>query len=92
MTLKIFLDDKSFHCRKQSIPAASRSKLIIQKAVHMDLFGSNAVVSCNEAEARKFVAVCRSLPGGCSLRYMRHFALQGFVLNNLNKCSLMKGH
>ena len=64
MTLKIFLDDKSFHCRKQSIPAASRSKLIIQKAVHMDLFGSNAVVSCNEAEARNLLLYAGHCPVG----------------------------
>ncbi len=36
MTLKIFLDDKSFHCLKHAIPSGSRSKLIIQKAVHLD--------------------------------------------------------
>ena len=48
MTLKIFPDDKSFHCLKQSFPAESRSKSIIEKAVHLELFGHNAVLSCEE--------------------------------------------
>jgi hypothetical protein len=53
--LKIFLDDKSFHCLKRSIPATSRSKSIIEKAVHLSRFGSNAVLSCDEAEARNLL-------------------------------------
>jgi hypothetical protein len=60
MTLKIFLDDKSFHCLKQSIPAGSRSKLILENALH---FGSNAVVSCDEAEARNLLLYADHCPG-----------------------------
>jgi|GraSoiStandDraft_16_1057320.scaffolds.fasta_scaffold1417282_2 hypothetical protein len=52
ITLKIFLDDKSFHCLKQSIPPGSRSKLVLKQAVHL---GSNAVLSCDEAEARNLL-------------------------------------
>ena len=63
MTLKIFLDDKSFHCLKQSIPAGSRSKSIIEKAVHLDLFGGNAVLSCDEAEARNLLLYAGHCPG-----------------------------
>ena len=63
MTLKIFLDDKSFHCLKQSIPSGSRSKSIIEKAVHLDLFGSNAVLSCEEAEARNLLLFAGHCPG-----------------------------
>ena len=63
MTLKIFLDDKSFHCLKQSIPPGSRSKSIIEKAVHLDLFGSNAVLSCEEAEARNLLLFAGHCPG-----------------------------
>ena len=63
MTLKIFLDDKSFHCLKQSIPAGSRSKSIIEKAVHLDLFGGNAVISCAEAEARNLLIDAGHCPG-----------------------------
>lgn len=63
MTLKIFLDDKSFHCLKQSIPAGSRSKSIIAKAVHLDLFGSNAVLSCDETEARNLLIYATHCPG-----------------------------
>src|SRR5258708_16803959 len=63
MTLKIFLDDKSFHCLKQSIPARSRSKSIIEKAVHLDLFGGNAVICSNEAEARNLLIYAGHCPG-----------------------------
>ena len=63
MTLKIFLDDKSFHCLKQSIPGGSRSKSIIEKAVHLDLFGHNAVLSCEEAEARNLLLYAEHCPG-----------------------------
>jgi len=63
MILKIFLDDKSFHCLKQSIPARSRSKLIIESALHLRFFGSNAVVSCDEAEARNLLLYGNHCPG-----------------------------
>ena len=63
MTLKIFLDDKSFHCLNRSIPPGSRSKSIIEKAVHLDLFGSNAVLSCEEAEARNLLLFAGHCPG-----------------------------
>lgn len=63
MILKIFLDDKSFHCLKQSIPARSRSKLVIDNAVHLTFFGSNAVVSCDETEARNLLLYASHCPG-----------------------------
>jgi hypothetical protein len=63
MTLKIFLDDKSFHCLKRSIPAGSRSKLIIESAVHLQFFGSNAVVSCGETEGRNLLLYANHCPG-----------------------------
>jgi hypothetical protein len=63
MTLKIFLDDKSFYCLKQSIPPGSRSKLILQQAVQLDLFGSNAVISCDETEARNLLLYAGHCPG-----------------------------
>jgi hypothetical protein len=63
MILKIFLDDKSFHCLKQSIPARSRSKLIIENALYLKFFGSNAVVSCDEAEARNLLLYADHCPG-----------------------------
>ena len=62
MNLKIFLDDKSFHCLKQSIPAGSRSKLIIGNALHLKFFGSNAVVSCDEVEARNLLLYAAHCP------------------------------
>ena len=60
MTLKIFLDDKSFHCLKQAIPAGSRSKTIIANAVH---WNRNVVLSCNEAEARNLLLYAGHCPG-----------------------------
>jgi hypothetical protein len=63
MKLTIFLDDKSFHYLKQSIPARSRSKLIIESALHLKFFGSNAVISCDEAEARNLLLYASHCPG-----------------------------
>jgi hypothetical protein len=60
---EIFLDDKSFHCLKRAIPAASRAKLVIEEAVNLKFFGSSTVISCNEAEARNLLAYARHCPG-----------------------------
>jgi hypothetical protein len=62
MTLKIFLDDKSFHCLKDAIPSGSPSKFVIQKAVHLNLFGRNAVLSCEETEARNLLIYAGHCP------------------------------
>jgi predicted short-subunit dehydrogenase-like oxidoreductase (DUF2520 family) len=62
MILKIFLDDKGFHRLKQSIPAASPSKLIIKSAFHLKFFGGNTVVSCDEAEARNLLLYAGHCP------------------------------
>jgi hypothetical protein len=61
--LKIFLDDKSFHCLKHSIPLGSHSKLVIEHAVHLNLFGSNTVLSCDESEARNLLLYAGHCPG-----------------------------
>jgi len=63
MTLKIFLDDKSFHCLKHCIPPGSRSKLLLEKAVPLNFFGSNTVISCDEAEARNLLLYAGHCPG-----------------------------
>lgn len=63
MTLKIFLDDKSFHCLKRAIPDGSRAKLVIEEAVNLNFFGSNTVISCHEAEARSMLAYAKHCPG-----------------------------
>ena len=63
MTLKIFLDDKSFHCLKQCIPPGSRSKLLLEKSVPLNFFGSNTVISCEEAEARNLLLYAGHCPG-----------------------------
>jgi hypothetical protein len=71
MTLKIFLDDKSFHCLKQSIPPDSRSQWVLNektvqfKNVGGSLFGSNIVIviSCDEAEARDLLLYAGRCPG-----------------------------
>jgi hypothetical protein len=62
VTLKIFLDDKSLRCLKRAIPRGSHSKLIIQKAVRLHLFGGNAVLSCVESEARNLLIYARHCP------------------------------
>jgi len=63
MTLKIFLDDKSFHCLKQCIPPGSRSKFLLEKAVPLNFFGSNTVISCDELEARNLLLYASHCPG-----------------------------
>lgn len=63
MTLKIFLDDKSFHCLKQCVPQGSRSKLLLEQAVPLNFFGSNTVISCEEAEARNLLLYAGHCPG-----------------------------
>jgi hypothetical protein len=63
LVLKIFLDDKSFHCLKHSIPLGSHSKLVMEQAVHLKLFGGNAVLSCDETEARNLLLYAGHCPG-----------------------------
>ena len=76
MVSRIFLDEKSFHCLKQFIPRGSRSKSIIEKAVHLDFFGSNAVLRCTETEGRYMPAIAQ----GLLLQYTRRFALKDYPL------------
>jgi len=52
LNLTIFLDDKSLNSLKESIPTGSRSKVIIENALQLKGFGSDAVVTCDAAEAR----------------------------------------
>ncbi len=61
MTLKIFLDDNSFHCLKRFIPPGSHSKLVLGDDVYF--LGSNAVVSCDEKEARNLLLYAGHCPG-----------------------------
>jgi hypothetical protein len=63
MTLKIFLNDKSFHCLKQAIPPKSLSKVIVEEAVHLNFFGSNTVLICDEAQARNLLLYVTHCPG-----------------------------
>ena len=63
MTLRIFLDEKSFHCLKQSVPAGSRSKSILMKVDYLNLFGCTAVLNCDEAEARNLLLYANHCPG-----------------------------
>ena len=63
MTLKVFLDDKSFHCLKHAIPARSRSKLLLQDPAHLSIVGSNTVISCDEAEAQNLLLYASHCPG-----------------------------
>jgi len=63
MTLKIFLNDKSFHCLKQAIPPKSLSKVLVEEAVHLNFFGSNTVLICDEAQARNLLLYVGHCPG-----------------------------
>ena len=81
MIIKIFLDDKSFHCLKQSIPPGSHSKIVIEHAVHLNFFGSNTVLSCEEAEARNLLLYAGHCPGvAASVHKALRFA--GLTLND----------
>ena len=63
MILKIFLDDKSFHCLKHAIPPGSHSKFLLQDPARLSLFGSNTVISCDQAEARNLLLYASHCPG-----------------------------
>lgn len=63
MLLKIVLDDKSLHCLKRCIPPGSRAKLVFDEAASMKFFGSNTVVSCDDAEARTLLIYASHCPG-----------------------------
>jgi hypothetical protein len=66
MRLKIIFDDKSFHCLKRCIPPGSRSKLLFDEAVGFKCFGSNTLISCDEAEARNLLIYAGHCPGAVS--------------------------
>ena len=80
MTLKIFLDEKSFHCLKQAIPTGSRSKTIIANAVH---WNSNVVLSCDEAEARNLLLYAKHCPGVIASIH-KAFSAAGLALTTPN--------
>jgi hypothetical protein len=63
MTLKIFLDDKSFHCLKHAIPQGSRSKSLLHDPSRLNHIGSNTVITCDEAEARNLLLYASHCPG-----------------------------
>jgi len=60
--LKIFLDDKGFHCLKRYIPAGSHSKFVLEEAVHIEFFGGSAVISCDETETRNLLLYAGHCP------------------------------
>lgn len=60
--LTIFLDDKSFHSLKQCIPAGSRANIIIESALQLKRFGSDAVITCEATEARTLLLYADSCP------------------------------
>jgi hypothetical protein len=66
MLLKIVLDDRSFHCLKRCIPPGARSKSVIEEAVNLKYFGSNIVISCDEAAARTLLIYGSHCPGAIS--------------------------
>ena len=63
MILKIFLDDKSFHCLKHAIPPGSPSKIVLQDPARLSFFGNNTVLSCDKGEARNLLLYAGHCPG-----------------------------
>ena len=63
MTLKIFLDEKNFHCLKQVIPTGSRSKLLLHDPARLSFVGSNTVIVCSQPEARNLLLYAGHCPG-----------------------------
>jgi hypothetical protein len=63
MTLKIFLDDNSFHELKKSIPRRSASKVVIDNAVRLKFFGISAVITCDEIHVRNLLLHAGHHPG-----------------------------
>jgi hypothetical protein len=65
LNLKIFLDEKSLHCLKRSVPRGSRSKflLVLEEDVLLKLCGNDVVISCDEAEARNLLLHAGHYPG-----------------------------
>ena len=61
--LKLFLDDRSFHCLKVSVPSGSRSRVVVEGSVRLEFFGSNVVISCTESEARSLLFYAEHCPG-----------------------------
>jgi hypothetical protein len=63
MIFKIFLDDKSFHCLKQAIPAGSRSKVLLHDPARLSFVGTSTVISCDEGETRNLLLYASHCPG-----------------------------
>ncbi len=83
MILKLFLDDKSFHCLKQAIPHGSRSKLVLEEAVPLKLFGNEVVISCDQAQARNLLLYADHCPGVIASIH-KAFRAAGLVLTTPN--------
>lgn len=84
MSLRIFLDDKSFHCAKQAIPARSRSKLFLHDPARLSIVGSNTVIICDEAEARNLLLYASHCPGVIASIY-EGLRSAGLRVDNLEK-------
>jgi len=84
MTLKIFLDEKNFHCLKQVIPAGSRSKFLLHDPARLSFVGSNTVISCSEAEARNPLLYASHCPG-VIVSIHKAFRSAGLCVDNSEK-------
>lgn len=65
MILKIFIDKQNFDCLKRSLPAGSIGVAALNQAVHIANIisaraSSNAVVTCDDVEARDLLTHARS--------------------------------
>jgi len=84
MTLKIYLDSKSFNSLKKRIPPALRSKVLLQKTVQLEFFGG-FLITCNEAEARTLLLYGEDCPG-----VVKAFRLAGLPLEDEKKSSTLQ--
>ena len=84
MTLKIFLDDNSFCQLKKSIPQQSTSKPLIDKAVRLNFVGINAIITCDEIQARNLLLYAGHHPGVVASIH-RAFLSAGLSLDSQSK-------
>ena len=82
MRLKIFIDNKNFECLKQYIPPGAICVPILEQAVHIANIANpqgNAVVTCDDIEARDLLMHARSSCPGAATRISEAFRAAGLT-------------
>jgi hypothetical protein len=60
MSLKIYLDEDSYHSLKRAVPRSSRSRTVLESVERASFF--NIVITCGEAEARNLLLYADHCP------------------------------